>query len=187
MKPPPDIETERLLLRFPEPAEAPAVLHFFESNRAHLEPWSPTPPNNYYTVQFWEGRLYQNVIEHDNEQSARFFIFTEPHPERVIGTCNLNNIVRGAFHAAYLGYSLDQAHLGLGYMSEAVDAVVEFAFRELNLHRVMANYIPENEKSGAVLARCGFEREGIAQAYLRIDGAWRDHVLTSRHNPEWHT
>ena len=64
-------------------------------------------------------------------------------------------------------------------MGEALGALIEYAFTELELHRLMANYRPENERSAAVLARLGFEREGFARDYLYIDGAWRDHVLTA--------
>jgi ribosomal-protein-alanine N-acetyltransferase len=47
----------------------------------------------------------------------------------------------------------------------------------------MASYRPENERSGRLLARLGFECEGLAKAYLKIDGEWADHVMTSRLNP----
>jgi ribosomal-protein-alanine N-acetyltransferase len=47
----------------------------------------------------------------------------------------------------------------------------------------MANYRPENERSGRLLQRLGFAREGYARDYLFIDGAWRDHVLTSLTTP----
>ena len=64
-----------------------------------------------------------------------------------------------------------------------------FAFAELRLHRIMANYRPENTRSAQVLERLGFRREGIAHDYLFIDGAWRDHVLTAlvhpTYDPSW--
>ena len=68
-------------------------------------------------------------------------------------------------------------------MHEALTASLDFAFRDLRLHRVMANYRPEHLRSGRLLARLGFAQEGYARDYLFIDGAWRDHILTSRTNP----
>jgi len=68
-------------------------------------------------------------------------------------------------------------------MSEALRAGDGFAFEELRLHRIMANYRPENERSARLLERLGFVREGIARDYLFVDGAWRDHVLTSLTHP----
>jgi ribosomal-protein-alanine N-acetyltransferase len=52
------------------------------------------------------------------------------------------------------------------------------------LHRVMASYRPDNARSGRLLENLGFEREGLAKAYLKIDGQWADHVLTSLVNPK---
>ena len=49
----------------------------------------------------------------------------------------------------------------------------------------MANYMPHNHRSGKLLERLGFEREGYAKDYLLIDGQWRDHVLTALTNKEW--
>ena len=68
-------------------------------------------------------------------------------------------------------------------MTEIVDASVSYVFQELNLHRIMANYVPENSRSARVLEKLGFEKEGLAKSYLKIAGRWRDHVLTSKLNP----
>ncbi len=65
-------------------------------------------------------------------------------------------------------------------MTRAVAAMVEFAFGKLRLHRVEAACIPDNAPSIALLERNGFQREGFARGYLKIDGAWRDHVLFAR-------
>jgi ribosomal-protein-alanine N-acetyltransferase len=70
-------------------------------------------------------------------------------------------------------------------MTEAVRAAVDFAFGTWGLHRVAANYMPRNTRSGAVLERCGFKVEGHAPAYLLINGRWEDHVLTAIINPSW--
>jgi ribosomal-protein-alanine N-acetyltransferase len=70
-------------------------------------------------------------------------------------------------------------------MTRAVAVVVEHAFEALGLHRVMANYLPENTRSARLLQRLGFETEGVARRYLLIAGEWRDHVLTARVNDAW--
>jgi ribosomal-protein-alanine N-acetyltransferase len=68
-------------------------------------------------------------------------------------------------------------------MFEALQALVRYAFEDLKLHRIMANYMPANERSGRLLRRIGFVVEGYARDYLHLDGAWRDHILTSLTNP----
>lgn len=99
----------------------------------------------------------------------------------VVGFANLTQIFRGPFRACYLGYGLDEGHRGKGYMTEALRVITRYAFEDFGLHRIMANYQPHNEASARVLERLGFVREGVAQDYLFVDGAWRQHVLTSLH------
>jgi starch phosphorylase len=72
-------------------------------------------------------------------------------------------------------------------MQEALEAAIAYMFETQNLHRIMANYIPGNERSARLLERLGFEREGYAKAYLNIAGRWQDHVLTARVNPRFET
>ena len=62
-------------------------------------------------------------------------------------------------------------------MREAIGAVVHHAFEELDLSRVEAACLPENDPSRKMLEKCGFKFEGVAQSYLQIDGRWRNHVL----------
>lgn len=54
---------------------------------------------------------------------------------------------------------------------------------ELKLNRIMANYLPDNQRSAGLLARLGFAQEGLAKRYLKINGHWRDHVLTAKLSP----
>jgi ribosomal-protein-alanine N-acetyltransferase len=68
-------------------------------------------------------------------------------------------------------------------MRECLVAATHFMFAEHGLHRIMANHRPENARSARLLNGLGFEREGMARAYLKINGAWTDHVLTSLINP----
>jgi ribosomal-protein-alanine N-acetyltransferase len=116
-------------------------------------------------------------------RSARFFLETESSGG-ILGICNLTNIVRGAFQACHLGYSLDKDQQGKGLMSEALTLAIQYAFSELRLHRIEANYLPTNVRSANLLRRHGFDVNGYARDYLYIDGGWKDHVLTSLSNPD---
>jgi ribosomal-protein-alanine N-acetyltransferase len=70
-------------------------------------------------------------------------------------------------------------------MGEALQVAINYVFKELNMHRVMANYIPDNQRSGNVLKRLEFVVEGYARDYLLINGQWQDHILTSLTNKDW--
>ncbi|MBM3609147.1 MAG: GNAT family N-acetyltransferase, partial [Alphaproteobacteria bacterium] len=66
---------------------------------------------------------------------------------------------------------------GKGHMSAAVRAICRYGFEHLRLHRIEASCLLHNEASIRVLENSGFRREGEARAYLRINGAWQDHIL----------
>lgn len=181
-----ELTTARLHVQVPAVSAAPRILDYCLRNRAHLEPWEPPRPSEYYSLSFWRRQIAGARDEFENGHSLRTILVerdpTAPDGGRsgpVVGVINLSQIVRGAFQAGVLGYSLDAERQGRGLMAEGLEAVVDHAFEELDLHRLMANYRPENERSGRVLERLGFVREGFAKDYLFIDGAWRDHVLTA--------
>jgi [ribosomal protein S5]-alanine N-acetyltransferase len=93
----------------------------------------------------------------------------------MVGVVNLNNLIRGAFHNAFLGYYGFVPYSGEGLMHEGMLLVLNHAFRKLKLHRLEANIQPGNHASIALVQKCGFVREGFARRYLKIGGRWRDH------------
>ena len=70
-------------------------------------------------------------------------------------------------------------------MYEALTQIIRYMQKHQGMHRIMANYMPHNMRSGNLLTRLGFEREGYAKQYLEINGEWRDHVLTALTDNEW--
>jgi len=83
----------------------------------------------------------------------------------------------GVFKNAFIGYSMDEKEQNKGYMKEAVKLAVTYAFEELELHRIEATTLVDNEKSQRVLKNCGFRELGISEKYLYINGEWRDHMV----------
>ncbi len=155
------------------------VTQYFNQNYHHLKLGGGNVPETEYQVRSVFDNWLHNV-RNDNE--VRFFLLQE---EKIIGIVGISNIVRGAFHAAYLGYNIAQTHQGQGLMTEALEEIIAFAFSALNLHRLMANYRPDNLASGRVLEKLNFVKEGIAKDYLMVNGKWADHVLTSCTNKHW--
>jgi [ribosomal protein S5]-alanine N-acetyltransferase len=101
------------------------------------------------------------------------------------GEINMNSVQRGPFQSAYVGYWIDQARAGHGYMSEACVVVFRYAFEELLLHRLQISIIPRNQNSRRVMDKIAVREEGIAQRYLEIDGVWEDHVRYAVTAEEW--
>ncbi|MFT5292555.1 MAG: ribosomal-protein-alanine N-acetyltransferase [Planctomycetota bacterium] len=178
------LKTKRLDLRVASVGDAEALLAFARHNREPHSAWDPRRTEAYYELPWWRDHLDLMAIEIKAGRAAPFVGFLRDGGELVL-RANLSNVVRGAFQAAYLGFAVDHQQEGQGLAFEGVDAVVRFGLGDWNLHRVMANYRPNNKRSEAILGRLGFEREGLANDYLFIDGAWRDHVLTSRSSDDW--
>jgi ribosomal-protein-alanine N-acetyltransferase len=178
------VQSERLLLRLPEDDDVPEIVRFYTENRDHLQPWSPTFAPQVFQPGYWADQVAERRAELEAGLGVRAFIFPKDDRRRVIGNVSLTQIHRGAAQHCLMGYSLAASAQGQGYMLEAVRAAVRYAFDVLRLHRVMANYMPHNLRSAAVLRRAGFTVEGYARDYIRIDGRWEDHILTSMVNPD---
>lgn len=178
------LETPRLAVVMPRPDDAELVRRYHYENREHLKPWEPPRPPGFFTAEFWQWRLEQNLDEFSQDQSLRLVLLPrDGERESILGQINFSRFNRGPSQSCLLGYSLDHRQQGKGYMTEALGAAIDFVFDRLGLHRIEANYMPINERSGRLLRRLGFVVEGYARDYLFINGAWRDHVLTSRTNP----
>jgi len=95
----------------------------------------------------------------------------------LLGALTLDNVRYGPAKAGTVGYWIGPEHARNGYMHEALNMVTEFAFKRLDLSRIEAACLPENEASRGLLEKAGFKYEGVAQSYLQIAGRWRTHVL----------
>jgi len=182
------LETERLVLRASDPALALAATDFYRRNREVHARWNPPLPESMFSVDGQRERLAEAAAAAASGTGLGWWIFAIGEPEFALGQIHFSQIARRAFHNAMLGYAIDAAHEGRGLMREALAAALAEAFQpRMRLHRVQANVRPENTRSLALLARLGFENEGLAREYLFIDGAWRDHVMTALRNPAWPT
>jgi ribosomal-protein-alanine N-acetyltransferase len=177
------IDTERLAVRLPDAADVPAIITYYGVNRDHLQPFSPTFAPDFLDQAMWHEQVRLRARENVAGESFRAFVFARDAPDRIAGNLNLTQVHRGAFQSCVLGYNLARDEQGKGYMTEAVKGAVAYAFDKWRLHRVTANHMPSNARSAAVLRRCGFHVEGLAPAYLLINGKWEDHVLTAIINP----
>lgn len=103
----------------------------------------------------------------------------------IVGVVNINEIVRGGFQSAYLGYYAFEPHAGRGLMRQGLALVIRYAFRTLRLHRLEANIQPENQRSIALVRGLGFSFEGYSPRYLKIAGRWRDHERWALRAENW--
>lgn len=179
----PHIKTERLLLKLLEPRRSELMIDFRVANKDHLKTWEPRRPAEFFTPGFWDRQL-GHVLQDYRDGTSLCLVILDKADAEVMGVCNFTNIVRGTFLACQLGYALAEKHQGKGVMFEALTQAIEFVFTQMGLHRIMAAYIPRNARSGRLLQRLKFVREGRAIKYLNINGCWEDHILTSLVNPD---
>ncbi|MBD2776019.1 GNAT family N-acetyltransferase [Iningainema tapete] len=181
----PLIESDRLFLRLATQEDIPLILKYYTENQTYLTPFYPLWAENFFTQEYWQNQVEIDLYEFTNDLSLKLFIFTKTNPSQIIGSINFRNFVRSAAQFCNLGYSLAEAEQGKGYMTEALTVAIKYVFDELNMHRIMANYMPHNQRSGNLLKRLGFVVEGYARDYLLINGTWQDHILSSKTNHHW--
>jgi ribosomal-protein-alanine N-acetyltransferase len=174
--------TARLIVRTPQPGDGEHYARYYSTNREFLQPWSPTFSEDMFSPIEWEDSIPIIRQEFAAGRSARFCLF---HEGQLIGVANITGISRSPSYACVLGYTLSQSAQGKGLMREGLTPVIDFAFEQRNLHRISANYMPHNQRSGRLLRSLGFQVEGYSRDYLLIDGVWQDHVLTSLRNEAW--
>jgi [ribosomal protein S5]-alanine N-acetyltransferase len=173
---------KRVHLRPPRRSDQPAFVAAARASRRLHSGWVQAPESPAAYVAYVERYAFRG-------RSPRHagFLVVRNDDGALAGVINFSEIVRGAFHSAYVGYYAFAQLAGDGYMTEGFALALDFAFRRLALHRVEANVQPANRRSIALVSRLGFEREGYSRRYVKISGRWRDHVRFAMLAEDWRT
>jgi len=180
------VEGKRLYLRRPRVGDFRQWAQLREQSRTFLTPWEPTWHGGALTRESYRRRL-RRAQQEWREETGYGFLLLRKSDGALLGGLTLGAVRRGVSDSCVLGYWLGAPFARQGLMTEAVHCALDFAFDRLGLHRVEAACLPANLASRGLLLKCGFREEGIAREYLRINGAWADHVLfailSSDHRP----
>ena len=172
----PVIETERLTLRLPEMSDHIAWAKLRRVSAEFLDPWEPVRKSDYLSRGVFKHRVAACRRSIREKRSLQLFLIRRSDAQ-VVGGITLDNIQGGVSQACTVGYWMGEEFVRQGYMSEALDATVRYAFNHLDLSRIQAGCLPDNAPSRGLLEKSGFKYEGVAQSYLQIAGRWRNHVL----------
>jgi [ribosomal protein S5]-alanine N-acetyltransferase len=176
----PDVDAEirgrEVYLRQPAMGDYSAWAQLRALSRQHLTVWEPQWARDELARSAFRRRLRQYQRETRDDQGYAYLIFREADAT-LIGGLTMSNVKRGVAQSASVGYWMGLPHTGRGYMTNALRAVVPFAFGTLGLHRLEAACLPHNAPSSRVLEKAGFRREGTARRYLKINDIWQDHDL----------
>ncbi len=156
----------RVSIRKPTMGDRVRFLSAARASRTLHQPWVEAPSS---------VRTFKGYIERIRRPDHDACLVCLRNSGDLVGVFNFNNVIRGAFQNAFLGFYAFAPHAGKGLMSEGLQLALRYAFSRLRLHRLEANIQPGNLASVALVRRCGFVREGFSRAYLRVSGRWRDH------------
>ncbi len=166
-------------IRLISKSDAKIISGYYLANTEHFKCWEPTRPFGFHSIGSWRKRVVEQVRAQESGNAAYFIAVID---NAMVGHCSLTQIVQGPFQACYMGYGVALSMQGKGIAFKICQHAISYAFQEAGLHRIMANYMPHNNRSAKLLSRLGFVKEGMAKDYLKIAGQWQNHVLTSLTN-----
>jgi [ribosomal protein S5]-alanine N-acetyltransferase len=174
-----ELEGDNHLLRLPRYGDYNQWQRLRSDSRRFLEPWEPTWRHDELTEGSFRSRVIRGKQEYSSGQAVPLFIF-DKLDMTLLGGVTIGYIRRGAAQSCMIGYWMGERHSGKGHMFAALQLVIPYIFVGLELHRIEAACIPDNDRSMRLLEKAGFQREGYLRGYLKINGQWRDHVMFSR-------
>ncbi len=178
-KPLPSLETERLILRPLRLDDAQDMFEYAKDDDiAASGLWLPqkTLKENIDDLQetlnaYETGTALDWAVEHRADH-------------KMIGRINFGaHNVRDA--RAEIGYAYNRLYWSNGYATEAAQAILQFGFDTLKLHRISASVLPDNFGSIRVLEKLGFQQEGVRRQAHAINGTYKDLLSYSILAPEW--
>jgi [ribosomal protein S5]-alanine N-acetyltransferase len=182
----PELHGRRVMLRPLVASDFDAWREVRTRSRQWLVKWEQRPvpgqPDPAVDKRAWVARCNARMRERELGTGYGFGIFVRG---RFVGEINISSVQRGPFQTAYVGYWIDEAMAGHGYVPEAFVVIAKFAFEDLMLHRLQVSIIPRNRPSNRVAEKLGLRNEGIALRYLEINGVWEDHVRYAITAEDW--
>jgi ribosomal-protein-alanine N-acetyltransferase len=152
-------------------------------NRDWLSPWEATIPHSGEESYNQLPSFFEMVrILNTEARSGRSLSFAIWHQSQMIGQITLGGVMYGAMRGGHIGYWIDRNFANRGFTTQAVEILTQYAFTEINLHRLEINLRPENASSRRVAEKAGYIFEGERPRYLHIDGQWRDHITFVKEN-----
>lgn len=165
--------TQGIYISLLQLVDARELLDLRLRNRDQHQQYEPLRDDDYFTLDSQQQLLKQRISDASQDSAYMFGIYLLDG--KLIGQITISNIVRGVGQFADIGYFIDHEMQGKGYTSAAVQLILRYAFRSLGLHRVQAAILPHNDGSRRVLEKNGFQAEGLARRFIKINGEWQDH------------
>jgi ribosomal-protein-alanine N-acetyltransferase len=175
----PTITTKRLSLRWIREDDLNSLYEIF-SNAEVMRYWS-TPP---LTDKAAAAELLAEI--HHSFRIKQFMKWgvALAANDSLVGTVTIFNLDL-THRRAEIGYALRRDQWGKGFMNEALNALLSYAFNNLQLHRLEADVDPRNVNSIRTLEHLGFRREGYLRERWQVNGEIQDALFYGLLRPEW--
>ena len=173
----PTINATRVTLRWISEADVDALYRIFSDPQV-MRYWSTPPLADRNAAVLLLNEIHENF----RSQTALKWGIALRSDDTLIGTATLFNFEN---HRAEIGYGLARSHWGNGYMHEALQALIVYAFQELGLHRIEADVDPRNSASIRTVERLGFEREGYLRERWQVNGEIQDALFFGLLRTDW--
>lgn len=173
------IETDRLILRKYEDTDVEDIVEY-SSDPTITEDvdWEPT-------AEGVKGFIENQREVYPDEDPKWLDLAIELKEERkVIGTIGIG-VVSREHEQGIVGWALGVAYQRKGYATEAARAIVEFGFRSMGLHRIIAKSDETNTRSWLLMERIGMRREAHFKHSKFQKGEWRSKLVYAVLADEW--
>jgi ribosomal-protein-alanine N-acetyltransferase len=167
-------KASNLILRTPDINDEENFLDAMNRSRALHSSWVNAPLTS---------EDFQNYVVRGEQPNHKSLLVLDG--AGIVGVFNINEIVRGFFQSAYLGFYASIDYHGKGLMSAGLKQVLAYAFVQLELHRLEANIQPDNTRSIRLVRQNGFREEGYSPRYLKINDVWCDHIRFAMTYEDW--
>ena len=172
------VTTPRLTLRMPQATDCANWIRIRARNYEHLQSKEPIWDMDHLTYIGYY-RFLNETRYGFNSGNYYGFMIVENKTRRIVGHIEVANILPWPKRCATIGYWMAKEVNNRGYMTEAVGAASQWALKTLDLIRVDAGTLPENEASQKVLLKSGFIPEGYVRNYGEVNGRIVDHYMFS--------
>lgn len=167
-------ETEHLNAFVVDEGAARQLLAYERENREVFSRFSPQRDDSYYTLANIQNHCEKQTVLYEKKRKLPL-VFSRKEESAIVAQVYLSEILYGVSYSAKIGYSTAHKWQRQGIGTEAVESVLEYAFKKLKLHRIEATIMTKNYASLAFAASLGFVREGISREYLLLKGRWEDY------------
>jgi len=159
-------ESARILIRRLTPEDQDEFTGLVRVSAELLHPWVYLPST---------PAKFDEYLERFDGRTAECTLICARESGAIVGIVTINDIIRGPYQRATVGYNAFSPSAGKGFMTEGLNLIFRYAFDDLRLHRLEADIQPGNIPGLNFARKVGFVREGYSPGFVLINGSWKDH------------